>query len=464
MINTYTTGTPGWWLKVLGTKLFANRQRADLLDAYAKGDHRLPSATASAQQAYRDFQKKSRSNYPALIVEAPRELLVVAGFRTAAVDDELGDSEAWRIWQANSLDADSGLVHGAALTMGDAYVIVGDIDDEINAPVITPEDARQVVTAHDPLRPRKVTAALKMYYDSALGGDVCYLFTKNEEGRVEIRKAFRERSNDGLNYTEFRAEGFDWYDDVQTLNSNRIPVVRFRNRPQMDGSTMGEFEDVIDIVDRINALTFDRMVIAAVQAFKQRAIKGDLPTHDPDGNVIDYNGLFEPGPDSLWMLPEGVDMWESSQADMSGILKAAQDDIRNLASVTRTPPHYLLGDFTNASADAAALARMGLEHKTQDRMKEYGESWELTMSLAFERIGDSERASRMDNEVIWTHPRRHSLSEKADAISKLKDVVPFRTLMQDVYGVSPQQLERIEAERAQALLFDPVVESSTAGE
>lgn len=458
MINTFTVGSPGWWFKTLGDRLSENRKRADRLHQYAIGNHPLPKTSASAEQAFRDFMKKCRSNYPALIVEAPRELLVVSGFRVSGSDDELGDSEAWRIWQANSLDADSGLVHGAALTMGDAYVMVGDVDDEIGAPLITPEDPRQVITAHDPARPRKVIGALKLYYDDSLGGDVAYLFTLNDAGLVEVRKAFHEHSID--DHSGFNAGAFDWIGEVQTLPLRRIPVVRFRNRPNMNGKTLGEFEDVLDAVDRINDTTFNRMVIAAVQAFKQRAIKGDLPTHDPEGNLINYDNIFTPGPDALWILPEGAELWESSQTDMSGLLNAAKDDVRNLAAVTRTPPHYLLGDFTNASAEAAALARAGLENKVLDRMREYGESWEQVMSLAFEFAGDSERARANTNEILWLPPQRYSLSEKADAISKLKDTVPFRTLMQDVYQASPQQIERIETERAQALLFDPAVEQT----
>lgn len=464
MINTSSVGSPGWWFNVLGERLETNRKRAERLHKYAIGDHPLPSATPAAQAAYHDFMKKSRSNYPALVVEAPRELLNVAGFRTAGSDDDLGDAEAWRIWQANSLDADSGLVHGAALTMGDAYVMVGDIDDEIGAPLITPEDPRQVITAHDPARPRKVVAALKMYYDATLGGDVAYVFTKTTEGTVEVRKAFRERTYD--NHLGFSVANFNWYGDVQTLNTSRIPVVRFRNRPNMDGTTLGEFEDVIDAIDRINALTFDRMVISAIQAFKQRAIKGDLPEKDADGNDIDYGAMFQPGPDALWILPADAEMWESGQADMKGILDAAKADVLGVAAVTRTPSYYLLGDFSNASAEAASLARMGLENKVLDRMREYGESWEQVLSIAFELAGDTERARSVDNEVIWTPPQRYSLSEKADAISKLKDTVPFRTLMQDVYQASPQQLERIETERAQALLFDPALDvpQAPAGE
>ena len=54
--------------------------------------------------------------------------------------DESGDAEAWRIWQANSLDADHMLVDRATLTMGRSAMMVGPVDPEIGAPLITAED------------------------------------------------------------------------------------------------------------------------------------------------------------------------------------------------------------------------------------------------------------------------------------------------------------------------------------
>ena len=74
----------------------------------------------------RDTSRRRVDRY----VEETRERMKPVGFRMGADDTPGGDSEAWRIWQANHLDADSPLVHRASLAMGDAYVIVGPVDEE----------------------------------------------------------------------------------------------------------------------------------------------------------------------------------------------------------------------------------------------------------------------------------------------------------------------------------------------
>jgi hypothetical protein len=62
------------------------------------------------------------------------------------------------------------------LSMAKAYVIVGDVDDEIGAPLITPEDPREVITEQRPGRRRKTIAALKVFHDDVLGVDRVYLY------------------------------------------------------------------------------------------------------------------------------------------------------------------------------------------------------------------------------------------------------------------------------------------------
>lgn len=471
-IDTRTPGSPGWWLNALGAELTAKRSRIDLLFKYVIGDHPLPETTnAATREAYTAFQKKSRTNYPALIVEAPRELLLPSGFRTASAGDELGDKEANRIWQANSLDADCGLVHGTGLTAGEGYVIVGPVDDELGEPLITAEDPRQVHSIQDPARPRRTRAAMKLYADYVDLAEYGFLYVPGEDGRIEVHQFARpipDKANTNAVYLTpphlddpFDAQMFEWIEDVQTLDVTTNPVVRFRNRPQIDGSVLGEFEDVLDIVDRINHQTLDRMVIAMMQAFRQRAIQGDLPMNDADGNPIDWNSLLAPGADALWRLPEGVQLWESMITDLGPILLAVKEDVRNLGAITRTPPHYMLGDYTNASAEAASLARAGLENKVYDRMREYGQSWNQVMALAFAFKGDTKRSRPADVEVMWTPPERFSLAERADAISKLNGTVPWRSLMQDVYQATPTQLIRMEAEKEAA---DKAAEAKAAKE
>jgi hypothetical protein len=447
-IITTTAGSEGWWFAKLLKQLGERQDRLNLLDAYYRGEAPLPEGAQSCKQAYREFQKKSRTNFASLVVEAVRERMIPTGFRTGATDDDLGDDEAWRIWQANQLDADAALVHRAALSMGDAYVIVGGVDPATEAPLITGEDPRQVITAHDPRNRRKIIAALKVFCDYDLGFDFAYLYLP---GRVLV--AGRRASESGM--LSYDAGGWDWAPDLfGTLPALVVPVVRFSNRADLAGHSMGEFEDVTDVLDRINFMLLQRLVIAAVQAFKQRAIKGDLPTIDANGDEIDYNGMFRADAGALWHLPEGTDIWESTQADLGGILSSVRHDIQDLAAVTRTPLFYLTPESNQGSAEGGSLAREGLVFKTEDRMAQSGESWEQVMSLAFLFAGDQERAARGDMEVVWASPERFSLAERySSAVQAQAAGVPWRSVMTDVLQFSPQKVARMEAERATDVLL-----------
>lgn len=448
-IDTSSPRSPGWWFAKLLKQLGDKQDRLNRLHRYYCGDPDLPEGAQSTRQAYRDFQCKARTNFAELVVEAVRERMVPTGFRTGGSGDELGDKEAWRIWQANALDADSSLVDRAALAMGEAYVIVGQIDDQTGLPTITPEDPRQVITVQDPVHRRRPLAGLKVFYDDVQGADLAYLYFPGW-----VYRAFR-RNPTSVERDYSAASTWEWFASPQQLPVPVVPVVKFAYRPQLDGRTLGEFEDHIDVLDRINFMLLQRLVIAAVQAFRQRALKGELPDMDAEGNPIDYNGMFRADPGSLWQLPAGVEMWESSPADLTPILTAVRHDIQDLAAATRTPLFYLTPDAANGSAEGASLAREGLTFKTQDRIVQAGESWEQVMSLAFSFAGDTVRASRPDLEVLWKSPERFSLAERADAASKAT-ALPWRAQMRDIWQYSPQAIEQMEVERAtDALLNAP---------
>jgi hypothetical protein len=197
-------------------------------------------------------------------------------------------------------------------------------------------------------------------------------------------------------------------------------------------------------------------VIAAMQAFRQRALKGDLPVVDAEGNEIDYDALFPADAGAVWTLPAGVDIWESQQADLTPILNGIRHDVQDLAAVTRTPLFYLTPDAANGSAEGASLAREGLVFKVADRIVETSESWEQVMSMAFLFSGDETRARRGDMEVLWAPPERYSLAERADAASKaIAGGYTWRSAMTDIWQLSPQQVDRMETERGtDALLTD----------
>jgi hypothetical protein len=459
-IDVSAPGSPGWWLNRLIVELGKRRGRYELLDTYYRGEAGVPALSSKAtRQAYARLMALSRLNFAELVTEAVRERMRPVGFRTGAVPDGSGDAEAWRIWQANNLDADSDLVHTCQLSMSDGYVIVGGRDPEIDAPLITPEDPRQVIIEEDPRRRRRALAGLKVFKDTYLNVDRAYLYLPGFVVRASRRIDVGSSPDDPLNYD---VDGFEWEQETPAapnpgrLPSPVVPVVRFPNRPNLYGRTKGEFEPHLSVLDRINYQILNRLEIATLQAFRQRAVKG-VPVKDEDGNDIDYDDVFAADPGALWLLPDTADLWESGQVDLGPLRLAIRDDVQDLAAVTRTPLFYLTPDAANGSAEGASLAREGLVFKTEDRIVRTSESWEQVMSLAFLFSGDETRARRPDLEALWAPAERFSLAERYDAASKAAGAgVPWRTTMTDVLQFSPQQVDRMEAERASdALLFPP---------
>ena len=426
--------------------LAEDQAELNLLERYYEGDAPLPEGAEGASIAYRRFQKKARTNFAQLAVAATRERMIIDGFRTGADGDENGDILARRLWKANSLDVGSADLHSMMLTFGEAYAIVGP-PNAFGIPVVTIEDPRQVESKHDPLDPRLITQAVKLFREDELGMDFAYFYYPE---RIEV---FVKEAKSSL----YKVDGWIYREDLSSDNPlGEVPVIKFKN---IDGD--GEFEPYLDILDRINHMVLQRLVIATTQAFKQKWISGDLPTHDPDGNEIDYNGIFTPSAGALWMLPEGASLGESSQTDLSGILQSVRADIQDFAALTRTPMHYLTPDGANQSAEGAALAREGLVFKAEDRMARVTPSWSKVMSLMFKWIGDDVRASLLDLEPLWKPAERYSLAERADANSKFQDI-PFRSRMTMIGQFTPEEVAEMEVERAgEAILTQALLGGAT---
>lgn len=418
-----------------------------LLEKYYDGDAPLPEGAEGQSRAYRRFQRKARLNLAQLAVAAVRERMNIGGFRTGAADDENGDTVARRLWRANNLDVYSADLHTYFLKFGHAYAIIG-YPQGREYPLVTVEDPRQVYCLTDPEDPTHVLAAVKVW--SEYGYHYAYFYYADQ---ILVYRKLTETS-------AFDVDKWEYVEEASAANPlGEVPVVKFTNA---DGK--GEYEPYIDIIDRINHMILQRLIIATTAAFKQKYIKGDFPTHDPDGNEIDYNGLFEASPGAMWVLPPEADIGEMDQSSMQDIINAVRADIQDFAAVTRTPMHYLSPDGANQSAEGAALAREGLVFKTEDRIARATVGWSKVMSLMFKWMGDEERAELLDLEPLWKPAERYSLSERADANMKFQDV-PFRSRMKLVGQFSPAEVAEMEVERAgEQLLTEALLGTATEPE
>lgn len=445
MLDAVETGSPQWWLLRLGRKLAKDAARFDRLESYWRGTPPLPYGNRKMREAYARLQRLARTNFGALISEAVLERMKIVGFRSGEDTDEYADAQAWEWWQQNALDADAGLVHRTCVTLSRAYVIVGKNPDT-DGPLITVEDPRQVIHESAPTNRRDVQAALKTWWDDMAGVQRAVVYMPEQ---VHYFRSTRNvRPDDRATTSEQLWAEQSWEPDDSDGESTvdnplgEVPVVPFVNRPDMWGNGLGEFEDVIDVLDRINTLILDRMVISAMQAYRQRWAKG-VKLEDENGNET---GGFDPGADLLWMVEdENAQFGQFDATDLTPVIKAIETDVAYLGAITRTPPHYLLAGIVNASGDALSVAETGLTSKTIERTTETGESWERVYRLTAKQQG---RDIGPTCEVLWRDPQFRSLSERAAANVQLKSAdVPWRTRMR-LLDFTPTEIDRMEAERA----------------
>lgn len=437
--NVKTPQSPGWWLMRLGKRLETECRRLDRLDAYWRGEHPLPFGNRRMREAYRRFQAMSRTNFMLLVAESVIERLRVIGFRNGGDDQEVqADKKAWSWWQANDLDSVSGLVHRAAVVMSRAYVIVGEDPDNAGQPLVTGEDPRQVIHEESPRNHRKLEAVLKSYWDDMQERHLAVLYLPDEIHYYRAKPKIKASEGELWNPAQ-------WEMDQESVPNplGEPPVVVFRNRPDLCGNTVGEFEGEIYIQDRINTQVLDRMVISAMQAYRQRYATG-IEVKDEDGNPTLG---FDPGADLLWAVEdEKAKFGDFTAVDLTGVLRAVESDIQHLGAITRTPAHYLLGSIVNASGEALAAAETGLVSKSRERANEFGASWEQVYRLAGKVIGE---VVADDAEVIWADPQFRTLTEKAAASVQLVAAgVPWRTRMA-VLDFTPQEIDRMVVERVQ---------------
>jgi hypothetical protein len=464
-IDIDTPQSPGWWLNRLQRKLTAAVPRLTELQARLDGDAPLPESNDTTKLAYRRFRAMARTNYAELIIEAPRERMLPLGFRTAADNTDAGDAEARRVWDENDLDVEWPSVAENMLGLGDGYMMIGDDDDnDLDVPTITSESPFQCTTIHDPVQQRRVRAGLKMFHDEESDEDLAFVMLRADPGNgrstAELWVAHRStRRNTGT--VTFTARTWEWdMERTAALPGVRPPIVRFRNK-----KGIGEFEHHVDLLDRLDHQVYQRMVIATMQAFRQRAVKG-LPFFDENGDALKdasgqpitlayYEELFVADPGAFWSLPETAEMWESGQVDLTPLSTIDKDDLAKLSAVTRTPlPTLMPGDGAD-SAEGASFKREGLVFKVQDRIARATAGLKDVMSIAFEIAGDEQRAERSGIEVLWMPPERRSLAERASASAQAGTDLPWRTKMTEVWQFTPQQIDRMEAERAADALLVP---------
>jgi hypothetical protein len=413
-----------------------HRRREALLtaDRYYSGDHPMPFLTKQAAMRYRRLVEQSRTNWPALIVDAVADRLAVEGFRL----DNAVDGTAWELWQASGLDAESGLVHTDSLVYGCTYVMVWPDESNASGVRMTPETPYEVAHHWAAGRaPRQVDAALKAYLDTAEGEWRAYLLTPDEV-QVYAAKPTRNDKAMPVDPDKWRPVGSPEPNPFAALGV--AGVVPFCNRLRTMGHGRSELDGLIPQIDRLNTTVAQRVLAGEYAAFRQRWVTGLEVPEDDEGNPVEP---FNVAVDRLWVSEDPQTRFGSFDVtDLRPYIDAVAQDVQHLASVSRTPPHYLLGDMVNLSAEALKAAEAGLVSKVRQRMRALGEAWEQAMRLGLALKGITDPA--LDRlEVVWADPENISEATRMDALTKMQALqVPQEALWERMPGVTPTEVAR----------------------
>lgn len=452
--------TPAEWLPILDARLAERQAAVRLYEDYYAGRHRLAFASAKFREAFGELFAAFATNWCGLVVDALVERLAVQGIRFGEADD--ADEDAWSMWQANGLDAESIKAHTEAVKTGTAYLLVAPPRDD-GVPRITVEHPSQVIVAHDPGDRRRRLAALKKYRDQS-GATVAVVYTPE---RVSVFRRGREVETlvgFGVALPEVYQE---WAFDEETSGANplgEVPVVPIENRPGMLSGGQSDLAPAVALNDAANKFFSDMIVASEFQAFRQRVLTGVEVPKDENGKPI--GPPIEMAVSRLLMFEEpDAKAFDLSPGDLGNYVQAIDLAVQHLAAQTRTPPHYLLAKLVNLSADALKAAEAGLVAKARRAHVDFGEPWEEAHRLAFgwraiwrrERgddagaAADHERATATDAEMVWRDPENRAPGVVADSLVKKRQIgVPEEMLWEEA-GYSPQQVRRMRAMRQRSL-------------
>lgn len=446
-----------------------DRPRLETVDAYMTGDHYGPYMPKDADEQYRLLAERSVTNVMPLVVRSFTQGLAVDGYQSGTLDvladegshEEPVASPEWEFWQKNGLDERQSRVHEAAIAFGHSYVVVENEDGQAKVTGLHP--LRTTALFADPgndLTPMAIIHVARPWREGRPGRMI--VWDDKYRYEFELGEESSRLSRAGVPH------GFD-----------ECPGVRFSAYLDLMGRTVGLVEPLIPVQDRLNQTVFDLLVAQTYTSFRARWFSGVTPpmqmqlVRDPDTGKDVYRPVIDPATgmpkarkmprgatDITFLEKEGARAGSFDATPLGGYIESADAAFRQISALSQVPPHYLLGQIANLSAEALEAARMSQAAALRHLMRSFGESWERVFRLA-RQVEGVHLVEDVAGEVLWRDQDGFALAQFADAAAKMKDAlhVPALGLWPKIPGVTQQELIRWKALYDKAMAADGVAEN-----
>ena len=415
----------------------------DLIQSYLQGEHPSPYMPDGASDEYRLLAERAITNVCGLLVETPTQALYADNFRrgeelSVDADSSSDVSPEWKHWQESGLDAAQVPLHREALAYGQAFTIT-----------------RRTLPGKVLTRPLSPFRTVAMYEDPAF--DQWPLV-----GVYVKRWPTESRGGSALIWDEVNEYHvyFDTDEKFRLLSekphgASVCPLTPFNAYQDLEGNTHGVIAPIIPFQNRLNQTVFDLLMAQTYNSFNVRYVTGMAPPMkrvlDPESDTyvlaIDEDG--NPVPEKQYLNASRIFYAEDKDVkfgsleggDLSGFIAAAELAVRHLSSVTQTPPHFVLGQIANVSAEALEQAETSLSRKIEQFKASFGESWERVFRVALELLGEPGWDDHA-GEIVWRDLGNKSLAQIADGLGKFAESldVPRRGLWSRIPNVSRQEI------------------------
>lgn len=446
-----------------------NRRRPELerYDRYARGVHEMPWLPKDADDEYKTLMSRAATNVIGLVVDASAQALRVDNFRRAGegllesadrstpADSGVQDGEAfgvdsgvsgradWEHWRTSRLESRQVALIRSACVMGVAFVATEKRPDgQVISRPLSP--LHTTALFDDPVSDVDPVAALHVlrYPEGKRDGELLWW---NTETVYRVRWA---RGSEGSRFT---------VKESKPHGAHVCPVTRVPLYLDLEGECRGLVEPLLIPQDRLNQSVGDLLVAESYTAWEVRTVAGAAPPvkmeRAADGTmrpVLDADG--KPIPDRAevssrrWLFNRNPDVkyGHLPAGDLRPLIAAVELAMRHISAIAQVPPHYLLGEIANVSADGLTAAAVGLDRKNAELATLLGEGLERVFRVAADMRGDFDAREPVDyGEVVWADRSNQSIGAVADALGKFAQMlgVPSRALWTQIPGMTRAQLD-----------------------
>jgi hypothetical protein len=459
--------SPEWWVSRLYLRMMRRKEEIDFYQRYYEGDFDYPWLHPELREEFKNIMRMTRSNYMGLVIDAMVERMNLIGFRRGNTKDGSADEDIWRIWEYNRLDSyhDQGLLEAAI--GGSFYYLVSPNPKDPKTPFCWIEHPSQVIVEHVPgSNRRERKAGIKAWVDDWTGyvyanlwlddGRIYKFQTKDPRPQLVDEPEYFKQLERLSGQWQRRQVGKEVWGMRTGLDF--VPIIESPNNPRLLIGGQSEIYDVTCIQDRVNKTIADRLVTQDYGAFPQRMISG-WPKEDESGNAQDP---IETG--RTRFLTTDVSEARAMQFDAAPLdpySAAKREDVKDIASRTKTPAHYLLGEMANVNSETLKASETGLVSKCKQRISGHSDPAEeaarALLKLAGINVPDTEKI-----ESMWGDPEARTQAERTDALIKMRQAADLPlSVVWEYWGATPTEIKRWkelrEEEQQEALMMDPAM-------